>query len=1377
MADLLARFKLVDEMSDKLGSMAERGQSMTDQWEQAGDALSAALSGAEGAFSGAVGSVDGIAISISGVQGAADSAASSTDALVDSLDNYGDAAAGAAEEADYWTDAIGNYDKSAMEALYSTEELVEMGYKSAEALAKENEVLQRCEKAASELSSAIDEAGSAHDELAEAIEKASQAAEELAENENVSTEAKEELARASAAAGEAMEELAEAQQRAERAMSDYDEVLTSGTSDLGELERVAQEASDAAQELEAANSKAANATEDLANATERAADEAENSGEKGIEAVEGLSAALAAAGIAKMVNEVADAFMQASETAAEFETATAKISTIADTMQTSIGTISSDLMDLSMATGQSVNGLSEAAYSALSASVETASAVDFTATATKLAAGGFTSSATSVDVLTTALNAYGLEASYAENISDMLITTQNLGKTTVDELAASVGKVIPLASAYGVEMDNLSTAYVELTKGGIATAEAGTYLKSILNELGDSGSKVSAVLMEQTGSSFSALTEQGYSLGDVMAVLGNSVNGNAGAFNELWSSSEAGIGALSLYNAGAEQFNTTLGAMQASAGATAAAYETMTDTTAHAQEELSNAATNLQIAVGQSINPLMEKLYSGATKVLNAMTTFSQEHPVVTKGIVAIGVGLAAVAVGIGGVSAAMGVCHAVTKVLTPAMEAFGGSLTTALGPIGLVAAGITAVVGVALVLADAYDAAKEEALSMNATTAAQVDELNALEAEYENVCATSGELSEEALRLKYQIDDLSASIEQNGQSLSEWSAEMDGVISAHDNLMQEFDKTDASINSSEASTLALATKLSDLVSASDGTVASQTAIQAVLSQLNGTVDGLSLSYEGLMNNTAGSIEAIREAAEAQAQQQRQVAMMDEYVALVSQASDEEKALASAKGEVTAATERASKANQEYQDSIKYDTTGMAAIGALFNGQAASVDAANENLETALAYQDKMQSKLDETNARIAEIEAEWGYTGETLAELVQNMDDFGEAGELAAQIAFDGVREKVEALSAAYDAAYQSALDSFSGQFGLFDTAAANMDATVANAQAALDSQLAYWETYGANIETLKSKSADDLGITQENYEALMSYVQGGSEEAAGLAASMVEAINSGNTEVVAALATTMSEVTAKQQEIAAVTADWQTDFSAQMQGIVQEMQATVSDMNLTEEASAAATSTINGYAQSILAGKGPAVAAAQEVANAVTAALASAKATINVKVNSSGSTPGHAKGTTNAESLFLAGEEGPELVARPAAAYAVGTTDSSDFFIAGENGPELIMGEQGSTVFPTSETDRLIAALNTRQTEPLRVSESRSADSSREAATEQVKHILLEIAGSGTIEVGGGGVDKETVLEVLVANLKPVLMSLIQSEIYEEGELSYDY
>ena len=51
------------------------------------------------------------------------------------------------------------------------------------------------------------------------------------------------------------------------------------------------------------------------------------------------------------------------------------------------------------------------------------------------------------------------------------------------------------------------------------------------------------------------------------------------------------------------------------------------------------------------------------------------------------------------------------------------------------------------------------------------------------------------------------------------------------------------------------------------------------------------------------------------------------------------------------------------------------------------------------------------------------------------------------------------------------------------------------------------------------------------------------------------------------------------------------------------------------------------------------------------------------------------------------------------------------------------------------------------------------------------------MRIGGSDPIKVEGNGASKETMLEVLTNYLKPVLMNIIQSEIYEEGDLSYDY
>ena len=213
-------------------------------------------------------------------------------------------------------------------------------------------------------------------------------------------------------------------------------------------------------------------------------------------------------------------------TSMEFETAMAKVGTIADESQKPLGDMRNEILALSGETGKSVGELAEATYQAISASVATESAVDFVGTANKLAVGGFSDTTTAVDILTTAINAYGMSADDAAKISDILITTQNLGKTSVAQLGASMGMVIPLAAAYNMDLEDLSASYALLTANGTQTAQATTYVKAALNELGSTSSVVGSTLKKKTGKTFAELMAEGNSLGDVLQVLADSVDGD-----------------------------------------------------------------------------------------------------------------------------------------------------------------------------------------------------------------------------------------------------------------------------------------------------------------------------------------------------------------------------------------------------------------------------------------------------------------------------------------------------------------------------------------------------------------------------------------------------------------------------------------------------------------------------------------------------------------------------------------------------------------------------------------------------------------------------------------------------------------------------------
>ena len=400
--------------------------------------------------------------------------------------------------------------------------------------------------------------------------------------------------------------------------------------------------------------------------------------------IEALASALAAAGIAKTVKEIADELMECSEAAAGFEAAMAKVSTLADTSVVPLDTLKAQFTALSSETGVSVNALAEAAYQALSAGVDTANVVNFVSTATKTSVAGFTEASTAVDVLTTALNAYKLEGSESERVASMLVKTQDEGKTSVGELAANMGRVIPTAAAYNVSLENLTTAYALLTKNGMNTAISTTNLSAMLDELGKNGSNVSDIIKEQTGKSFAELMGSGATLSDVISVLSDSVDGNSTAFSNLWSSSTAGKAALSLLNSGADEFNATLGKMEKASGSVDRNFQTMADTTEFAHQRMVTATNNLQIAIGDALNPALEKLYNTGADAFGWASDFVAENPWLVQAMTG-----AAVAVGLlsGGIAA----YTAVTAAAKVAQDAL--NLSMGLCPIVAVTAAVGALV------------------------------------------------------------------------------------------------------------------------------------------------------------------------------------------------------------------------------------------------------------------------------------------------------------------------------------------------------------------------------------------------------------------------------------------------------------------------------------------------------------------------------------------------------------------------------------------------------------------------------------------------------------------------------------------------------------
>lgn len=1109
------------------------------------------------------------------------------------------------------------------------------------------------------------------------------------------------------------------------------------SSAIGDYEKATGQAADSAENLSEKTTETEKNLDEAAEAARKASEEVEKFGDKSEESgkqseesskksrdgIKELQGVLASAGIAATLNEIKNGFFDCSEAAAQFETSTAMVATIADTSQKSLSDISKEVRTYSNETGEAASDMAEATYQAISASVNTADAASFAGTATKLAVGGFTSATTAVDVLTTAINAYGLAASDATQLSDYLITTQNLGKTSVDQLAQSVGKVIPLASAYNVQMDNLSSAYAVLTANGIATAESGTYLKSMLNELGDIGSDVSEVLLNSTGKTFAQLMEQGYSLGDVMAMLGNAVDGDSTAFNALWSSTEAGIGALSLFNAGADKYNSVLDSMRTSAGATEKAYSTMADTTDKSKQRMENSFNNLKISVGDVLNPALTQVYEGFTSVFAGMSDFVDEHPAVVAAI-------SAIAVGVGGFTGALAAYNIATTAAKFVTEAF--TATLAANPFVLAAAGIVAVTAAAVTLTGVLITQSDEYEGMTATCRDQYDELQNLNDQYNAACEQYGENSEAANSLRYQLDQLNDEFEANRQTVKEFVAECDGLVESHNKVMDAYNSTTSSIKEQELGTLALTQRLGELASQNSQTTASYTEMKAIIDQLNADVPGLGLTYDGVTESVDATVEAIKKAAKAQADSEYKAEQQQTYVDLLKEQSSLEQQIAEAEANLDAERQR----RGMYQDDVTGDwVKGIWTEDSPWIAWTSDIDEYKKSLE-------ELQAAYDENQQTLSDIEGEWRGVAQAVEDAQNQTVTYDEAVSMATSSAQSALDE----LTAAYDKAYQSARESIEGQIGLFDTMKTSSELSVSDMEKAMQSQTDYLNLYSENL-----KKAAEYGLD----DGLIKSLSDGSEESAGYINAIIQNIEKlgGSTEGMPAAASKFvdefnskfEETTKAKDAFADSVAKMETDFDEKMGEIEQTMVGTVEKMEMTDEAAAAAKATIEAYCNAIRSMTGEAGSAAQAVANAAAAHLSTTPST---------TVSGHANGTLSA----------PE-----------------DVYIAGEEGPELIVGARGSEVFPAQETEKILSAVGGDET-PVSTENSaafssggQSAPSEEGGADRSEKRIILEINGSGSIDATGA--DEDTILDVLTRHVKPVLMNIIKGEIFEEGDLAYDF
>lgn len=381
-------------------------------------------------------------------------------------------------------------------------------------------------------------------------------------------------------------------------------------------------------------------------------------------------ATTAAAGIAAALGTAASASM-AFQSALRLDQAVGELATLLPGATAELDRMGESAREMARQFGSTQAEQIQGFYQAVSAgATEAADATALVESANRLAIGGASNLASSIDILTSATNAYAAEGLTAADASDILFTGVRAGKTTVDELSATLGRAIPAASALGVGFDQLVGATAALTTQGQSTDIAITGLSGAMSQLLNP-SQQARDLAEEIGLEFSAAGVRARGFAGFMEEVVRATGGNQEQMAQLFGSIEALRAVFVLAGGGAEAFSDIMEDMADRTGAAEEAFASQADRVNQEWARAMSNASQISDDFGSGLLNVVAPAAEQVTLVLIGAEDASLALEVAMKGATVAAAGYAAV----------MGGQFIVTTLAaTPAVRALAASIAL-IGP------------------------------------------------------------------------------------------------------------------------------------------------------------------------------------------------------------------------------------------------------------------------------------------------------------------------------------------------------------------------------------------------------------------------------------------------------------------------------------------------------------------------------------------------------------------------------------------------------------------------------------------------------------------------------------------------------------------------
>jgi TP901 family phage tail tape measure protein len=320
-------------------------------------------------------------------------------------------------------------------------------------------------------------------------------------------------------------------------------------------------------------------------------------------------------------------------------------------------------------------------YNSISAGVPKENALDFIKVAGKAAIGGVTDLNTSVDGLTSILNAFQIEFSEAGKVADSVFAAVQGGKTTFEEIAASIFQVAPAAAAAKVPLEEVNAAIATLTAGGTPTRVATTQIRAALTGLQRPSEELDSIF-QKLGFQNAQLAIESKGLVFALDAVKSATGGNNGQLQQLLGSVEAVAAANVLAGTGAAKFAQEMERQANAAGAANQAFEEVDQSFARSIERTKVLISNISIGIGEKLAPAVRKLNEFITTLLERFQGIGdggQKFILIASGIAAA----------IGPVLLVVGKVISFLPTLASGLKAVRLAFVALSGPIGLIVVGI----------------------------------------------------------------------------------------------------------------------------------------------------------------------------------------------------------------------------------------------------------------------------------------------------------------------------------------------------------------------------------------------------------------------------------------------------------------------------------------------------------------------------------------------------------------------------------------------------------------------------------------------------------------------------------------------------------------